>query len=266
MFKKRVLHSTRRVKKRRQELLHKILIVFSCVLIIFFSLVYISQSEFFLIKKITVLGNTAVSSSEIENLIFKEMEGKYLGLFPHSHILLYPKKTIEQKILSSFLWVLDVRARVAGKDSIVIRIKEREPQALWCDKKEEAKEKCYFLDDRGFIFTLAPSFSSDMYIRYYGAIVGEPLGSLFLSPKFFQIISFVNLLKTRELEPLRVTIDENGDGKAVLKKGEILFDSDDDLLASFQNLDSFLRENEKKFVIHPFEYIDLRFGNKIFYK
>jgi len=151
---------------------------------------------------------------------------------------------------------------------------------LWCGKKINIYEKCYFLDEDGYIYTEAPTFSGSVFFRNYGNIEGiKQIGVNFLDSKKFKEISFfIKSIKDVNLNPVSFFAGDNGDYEIYLGNnlknynfygGKIIFNRDDDMGEVFDNLITIL--NEKILIKElgnntQLDYIDLRFGKKIFYK
>ncbi|MDP2705312.1 MAG: hypothetical protein U1D31_01400 [Patescibacteria group bacterium] len=268
MFKRRALHSVRRAQKRKKELTARVLFIVFLVAAISASTVFILRNDFFLLRTVTFEGNTVTTDEELTRAVFESLKGTYIRFIPQQNVLLYPKEKIEPYLLSAFPRLERVSVRLSGTDSLAITLAERAPSAMWCGESKTNSVPCYFVDKWGFIFSIAPEFSSsDVYVKYYGAVSESPLGQTFLPDSFSRVDSFVQSLRQINLSPVTCSIDEKGDGVIALEnKSELLFNPSEDLSVTFENLTSFLRENQKEFSQKPFTYIDLRFGNKIFYK
>ncbi len=204
------------------------------------------------------------SLSDIEPIIFEHTSGAYLGFFSKRNILLYPKGEIERKILQDFPRIKNVIVRIKGARAVSVLISERLPEALWCQSKEENSD-CYFLDERGFIFAKSPLFSSQVYTRFLGQLSNdEPLRSVFLPEIFFRLSSFVKRVEEIGFPSVFVEVFEDDSVVLETNEGKIIFTLERDFNETLANLKSFWRENRDE--LSDFEYLDLRFGNKIFYK
>jgi hypothetical protein len=174
---------------------------------------------------------------------------------------------------------------------IEMGINEREPLATWCGESfdptfistenisEENTEKCYFIDKEGYLFAEAPYFSTGVYAKYYGKIegAGDTVGSTFASNIFPRFLSLKNSLIAIGLKPVIFYEKENGDtyiylaSKTTDKYGpEIRVKNESNFEKVAENLEAALTteplKTEFKNKYSSLLYIDLRFGNKVYYK
>lgn len=265
MWKKRSLTRSKKAAKRRKAThLLRAAVGLVSVLAIIGSGAFLSFSPFFQIEKVEVKGAVLTPSSEIESIVFHEMSGSHFNLFSKRNILLYPKAAIEEEITALYPRITNVKVRIGGPRSLTVLVSERTPVALWCKEKEELSS-CYFLDKEGYIFSEAPLFTPEVYVRFYGPVGREEaLRGTFLPSQFPLLREFVQHVEEIGFTPLSVSVEENGDVNMKVSRGSILFTLMKNLDDTRDNLASFWSENHS--LLARFEYIDLRFGNKIFYR
>ncbi len=273
MQKRDVLNSPRLLKlkkHRRWVVLSKIFLYLFLLLIIFFSLAYISRTPSLNISSVEITGNKIVDTEAIKIAVKKEIAGNYLWFFPKTNLFLYPEKNIENNLHGEFKRLKDINFLLENNKILKISVTERIALYIWCeDTPTTETEKCYFLDDTGYIFDEAPYFSEGVYFKFYG--------SDFLETNLKKLISFKKTLETMGLKPVALYKEENGDVKIFLStknssstEPEIIFKIDSDLSIMAENLQMALnteplRSNfENKY--SSLLYIDLRFGNKVYYK
>ena len=265
MWKRRSLKRSQKAAHRRRNF--KILRAsFGIVALVacIYSFASISQNPIFFIEKVSLEGNVFLSLTDVRPIIFDNISGNHFGLFSKQNILLYPKGKIEKEILLRFPRVESIKVRIEGINNVAVLVKERLPEGIWCENAQE-EAPCFFLDKDGFIFAKSPSFTSDVYVRFLGELSEEePLRSIFLSGNFPRLLSFTDGVAEIGLKPISVEIMPNNDGILRTDKGEILFTLERNLVEILENLKTFWRENSD--TLPRFEYLDLRFGNKIFYK
>ncbi|MBU3968605.1 hypothetical protein KJ991_00075 [Patescibacteria group bacterium] len=282
LLRKKSRFSSSKVKEtRRKKFLVKIFLVFFVLLVIFILSIFVSRISDINITNIIIKNEgSVVTEKEILTIINNNINGKYLGLYPKTNIFIYGKKKIEADIYNKFKRIKNIDIKRVGFNGISITIKERSPAGLWCGKKINIDEKCYFLDEDGYIYTEAPIFSGSVFFRNYGNIEGiKQIGVNFLDSKRFKEISFfIKSIKDVNLNPVSFFAGDNGDYEIYLGDnsknynfygGKIIFNKDDNLGEVFDNLTAILNE---KILIKGFgdnvqlDYIDLRFGRKVFYK
>lgn len=310
---------SQRIAKRRKRIFWTKFVLFIVFLIfLIWGASYVSKLEKINISNINIIGNKVIQEKDILEIVDKNLEGNYLGLFSKSNILFYPKSKIKEELTGSFLRIKDLIISFENFKSININIAERVPFALYCENKiinleldvpndslqentevndeiatssdlviglpsklKEGKEieECYFMDDIGYIYAEAMSFTDDVYFKYQGKLnhinsfesqITNPLGKIYLAdaPKgqFEKINLFIRFLKDINVDVYRLLIKENGDYELSFDNDSILiFDKQQDFDILLENLQAVLIDlgdlGEKEF-----EYIDLRFNNKVLYK
>ena len=139
--------------------------------------------------------------------------------------------------------------------------------------------KCYFLDSDGYIFDKAPYFSGDVYFKFYGDSLlsnENPSGSYLMKDKFSKIIEFKNSIEKMNLKPTSFYLNENGEEGNFSLFGEpgispkIIFKVDGDYEKLAENLQAAISVDPLKTNLKTKSssllYLDLRFGNKVYYK
>ena len=134
---------------------------------------------------------------------------------------------------------------------------------------EELSKGCFFIDESGYIYNRAPDFSGPVFMRYYGLATGDaPLRSQYLPADTFRAIAiFLTNVRRLSFEPEAFVLADAYDFELHLKKGpRILFARNSDFATVLENLQSVLDADVVKGKINTLDYIDLRFGNKVYFK
>lgn len=266
---------------RRKIFVIKAVLIFLLLIIFIFLLSRLSGISAIQITDIEVLGNSSVSKNEIISLIKKETAGNYYMLFSKNNPFLFPRKTIEEKILNDFKKIEKAQVKFRGFNTLILSIVERKPDFLWCatrsnseNHKDENSVGCYFLDKEGMVFSVAPDFSGNVFMRYYGLLDdADPIGKIYMpSAKFKKITLFVNSLKNLGLVATLFRAESENDYEIYLENGSrIIFDDRQPFDKTLDNLRSILTEiglgeNLGTNSSIKLNYVDLRFGDKVFYK
>jgi hypothetical protein len=274
-------------KKRKKRIIRYSTSIFFVLLIIgIFS--YISHRKEFRIVKVELSGGILVTQDEVSIKSLEYMRGSYFLLFPKDNAFWYPKSELENYLKESFKRIDAINIKRKDFNIISIEISERKPFAMWCDTPpiEEVSlvgevymedgsqtENCYFIDQNSTIFAKAPHFSGDAYFKYYGfSMRDNPIGLEYIpsASKFAEISNFVEAIKKLSIRPLYLVAKENDQFSIVLLGGgKIYFDTKEPLSKTAENLSILLTSNDLSTSttgILPVDYIDLRFGNKLFYK
>jgi len=266
----------KRVQKERKRYVAWTIVWIFVIALVIAGLAWGSGDSHVVVQNIVVKGNDVVHSDDIESLVREHISGKYFYLFHKDNIALFPKSQIEQSLYSAFPHIYNVDIYRDSFTEVSIEISERQPDALWCSPVKEViegeegnfKRECYFIDNTGFVFAKAPYFSGHVFFEWHIPNDGdEPIGSHLLDKKMFsELMAFKNSLTELGLKPIMIRAEEESQGDYILTMEdgvEIFFNEEQETSVLLDNLDSVLTalpENKE------FEYIDLRFGNKVFYR
>lgn len=159
------------------------------------------------------------------------------------------------------------------------------------------KRKCYFMNEEGYVFGEAPYFSGDVYLKFFGPLSGaeeedktsdeisdsqdivefDPKGKYFLPDKFSRIVFFLDSIKSMNLKPASFVVMPDDEVELYLASEippphtpKVIFKTDADLMKVAENLQASISteplKSDLKNKYSSLLYIDLRFGNKIYYK
>lgn len=283
MQKRNVLNSPRLLelkKNRKKAIWGKFLISFFGLVAIFAFLAYISRVGNLNISEIKISGNKTIEADVLEQTIRGEISGKYLWLFPKTNILIYPQSDIKAKLGDNFKRLKDIKLLIEDNKVLAVSLDERTAKYLWCGENISSEGKCYFLDETGFVFDEAPYYSGDVYFKFYGKAgldFNNPLGSSFAKEHFQQLIYLRDAILDMKLKPIALEAKDDGDVEIFLSNSKpfssspkILFKIDSDFQYIAENLDAALNTEPLKSKIKNkyslLQYIDLRFGNKVYFK
>jgi len=252
-------------KKRRKKMFRRVLFIFLAVFILLVAaFVGVFRIEKFKIKNIIVSGNHVLETGEIENQIKSVMAAKTFGIIPRDRIFSFSAAKAESALESRFgrLNFVEVKKRMPA--DIEVTVSEREPFVLLC---LEGSKDCFFTDETGFIFEEAPFFSSGVFIKFFDRRFERPgLGRFLISRESMErVFSFLDKVDSF-FSPEDVYLNGGGVYEFQTADGfRLILDESDDWNLSFSNLETFL-SGYKVGEYPDFDYIDLRFGNKVFYK
>lgn len=284
MIRKNSTLKPSKLRRRRRKIFAIKALLFFFILIGFvFLLSRLSKIKSIQIESIEILGNSTLSKEEIIDLVKAEMSTKYFKLFSKNSIFLYPKKSIQKTLADDFKKINTISIKSKGLKTVIVNITERKPSSLWCLGKSEEEndlrnnnlEKCYFLDKEGLIFSEAPDFSGNSFLRYYGLLddTEQPIGKNYMTKeKFNEVSKFVSSLEILGIKVGIFWSKTESDYEIVLKNGIKLILDDkkpfDKILENIQLILSEvdLKDNRSSNNQQNIDYIDLRFGNKVYFK
>jgi len=269
MLRHRTLRTANLKKKKRKRTLIRSGILIGLFVLLIAGLSWAASLPRFQVKKVDAVGNTLVTASEIWQTIDEETQGKYLYLFPKKNFIFFPKRHVLAAVAAQFPIFDGAKIDLEGVDTVRLRVTERKPVALWCQGAVHEEGDCYFVDEHAYIYGVAPDFKGIVYVKYFGGIdFQDPIGHLFLTRERFSALAEVLAgVDKLGLNPSKVSVKDYGDYEIVISNGGILLlnqKTDPDHLLI--NLETFLSQNKSTLTTHDIQYVDLRFGNKIFYK
>lgn len=268
-------HSDKLLKRKRKIFYIKVSFLFGFFLILFLSFAGISRINYLNIQNTEIKGNKVLVEKDLQNIINNKMNGNYWLLFSKKNILIYPKQKIKDDLLAQYSLISSVDISLNLPNTLKVKINEREPYVLWCDDNfvptEDINEKCFFADNKGYIYSKAPNFSEKSIFKHYSKLKqANPIrASIFDESKFKEIDSFRQFIDGLGLSSYKLIMNPDKSCEIYFGNGgKIIFDLSQNLIEVSDNLQSILnaKDFENKDFLWKLEYIDLRFGNKVFYK
>jgi len=272
-----------RRRKRRAVLLGTLLILF---LLVSGGLILLSRAPVLLIRDIAVSGVETLATSTVEGLVRDEIAGYYAFVLPKNNIFLYPRRAAEKKLLDTLPSLLTASVRASSLTHISVAVRERRPGALWCGRQTEdasasaattssptlTANACFLVDETGVVYAQAND-EENMYPRLYGALdgEGEMIPVQFFSPEFIRPLLALSRALGEENNvgnAESIVVGETGTTEIHFPDNFVVLflrgDDAGDVLNRFNAaLSSSVLEGR---TVADFEYLDLRFGNKLYYK
>lgn len=274
MFKKTsAVHKKGKVKRRvidpsKIMLLKQLGIgaaIFSLLGLMVAGLWYGTRVSFLTINEVAVIGGETIPHDVVKKIANETLEGTYIGIIPRRFAWWYPETEIIANISQIPRMKDPVVERETGR-SLTISFSEYEPYALWC--KERSSEDCLFIDKTGYAFGAAPKLSGGAFLRYRTLGRDMQVGTVMAERHDIETMEqFIQLVDTNlKFSITQIETDTAGDVFYILSGGgEFKATLRDDATKVFDNLRAILASKEFSDV-RPgnFQYIDLRFGNKVF--
>lgn len=269
-------HKKRNTLGERRKKIRQIKTAFIAVLIVgLFSLIaWGSRLDRMMISESVISGNGTISSTTIQNEIQGYLAGTYFSLVPRGNILVYPKSTIINGLLASYPRIRSVTMGVGGT-KLDVHIEERKPFALWCgNEPDQATSSCYFMDRDSYVYAPAPDFTGHVFFKYFGAPAqvssgDDAVGSTYMSREEWGGIQLlIETIGSMDMTPVSLRQINDTDLALALESGtEIIFGREQDLATVVDNLRSVVSAEPFNGTLDPtLEYIDLRFGDRVYYK
>jgi hypothetical protein len=274
MFKKTsAVHKKGKIKRRvidpsKIMLLKQLgigLAIFTFVGLVVAGLWYGTRVSFLTITDVTVSGGKTIPHDVVHKITTDTLVGTYIGIIPRTFAWTYPYDEIINNISQIPRMKDPVVTRESGR-ALSVQFSEYEPYALWC--AERTNSDCLFVDKTGYAFGTAPKLSGGAFLRYRTLGREMKVGTTMAERRDIDTMEkFVALVdENLKFSITQIETDTAGDVFYILSGGgEFKATLRDDAEKVFDNLRTILSSKEFSDV-RPgnFQYIDLRFGNKVF--
>ncbi len=258
----------RQLDPRTRVIIRQVLIgvsILVAILILMTAIWYGTRVSFLTITTVTVEGGETIKHEQVVSTAQAVLEGQYVGLIPRRFAWSYPAEEITERISAIPRLKDPVIKRVSGTE-LHIQFAEYIPHALWCQGR--GSEECYFIDETGYAFSKAPKLEGGAFPRFHtiGTKAAErtvmiPIDDLRAIEALREAISTnlglpIAYVETDMVRDVFLGVAGGGEIKATLRMTPE---------ETVSNLSSILA-SEAFADIAPgsFQYIDLRFGNKVF--
>ncbi len=225
------------------------------------------------IHSVEVAGAETVATSTIEQFASDLLVGRTLLVLPKNSIFLYPKKQIIDGLTREHPEFKEVSVHASNFETIEVSVVERHAKALWCD----ASSNCRLMDENGFVYAPDLLLDAPAFVRYSGEASSTPGYTSKVEPLqyvtpdgFVALAALVASLDDNQKDTTidSVDVDANSDVHAHFANGFTLIfalkDAKKDVYQRFT-----LALASQPFLNHTigdFEYLDLRFGDKLYYR
>lgn len=218
------------------------------------------------IDNVSVSGNDTVSTALVEEVVWTELSGTYFALVPRQFQLTYPQAAIVSAV-AALPKIESVHVHDEASGELMIEIEEYQPTALWCDEVEGGRS-CVYVSVDGYAYLKAPALEGNAFLRFNDEKKDVAVSTQFMPPSRFTTL----LLLTEELKERlgfvveEVIVHDEDDADLVLSTGALLkITSSQSVEEIAVNLETLLSAPEFQVLERgEFEYIDLRFGDKVF--
>jgi cell division septal protein FtsQ len=269
----RIKYRSPEVQEQRRSFAKRMTLIFGILtILIIVGVVFLLRMDSIQIKETNIEGVSIIDKKEVEDTVRGTLSGNYLWLIPKSNTFLYSVNKLNNLLVQKFpgIYSLDVGREGFGK--VYVKIVERKPETLWCqDNGDEALPWCFFVDSTGVVFAEAPYFSGNVYFIYKGKLNQEnPMGAQIFTKQDFSIfVSFIKQAGSKlGLDIVGVELKDVGDFDLLLSSGtKILLNKNISYDDMYNNLDAVFKSQQlSSSTLSTLDYIDMRFGNKVYYK
>jgi len=262
-----------RARRKKQRMLVASL-VSAAVLVVFAGAVWLAHAPFMRITTVEVSGQSTLNADDISHATLADISGSYLYLFPKNNIFLYPKFKTELDLAKQMPTIAKVSVNAKNFHTLQVVVTERARKALWCGESAAAASACFWLDQDGLAYAAdSDAFgleASTSYEKYYGALVGDAPQNYLTPDQFHALSALVDALAQNQQGNTIQSIEVGAAGDV-----RVTFADNFTLMFSLSSAGAdvysrfTLALTSDAFAGHSlgdFEYLDLRFGDKLYYK
>lgn len=266
------LHSTQsylrahRILRRKKKIRRNLQIAFSFAGILIVSTVFISR-KWFSISDLSIEGIGRTPSEQFRGYLESAFSERVLAVIPRRTMWYLGEENLAANIKAAFPTVREIHFERDFPQALTIRVEEYDAWGVMC---RGIPEECFWIDRGGVAFESAPGFTGLVVPKVRDERIYDfHLGSEVFTQELMRLITFFNDKAPRDarLQSTEFIIDaEDKTIRVTTRAGwDILLVDDVHPEVTYRNLITTL-ESEVKDRIQELEYIDLRFGNKVFYK
>ena len=260
--------------KRRQRISRRwmILIVVIFVLAVLAWMPwYVLNRPYFSVKKIGVNGAVLISPSAVEGVARHDLAGNIWHIIPRANFLAVSTKRIGDDIRRAIPQIADISVEKTFPDSLAITIHERVLWGVYCSKRESVNDgagSCFYLDDQGTAFQEFSSIEGSLLPIVYGEIPAGD-GEEVLARNAIQFFNDAkSSLASVAAFPISMHVSTTTPTDVTLTTSEgwdLRLTMASPVDAWFAILKTLL-DKEIGAKRSQLQYVDLRFGQKVFYK
>jgi cell division septal protein FtsQ len=255
-----------RVRKRRKRYIIAVLAL-ALIAAVLYGIHWVSYRPQYTIQTIHVSGTVTLAPDDIRGRIESFFASQRSLISPKS-IFRYHGAAIEQYLETDILHIAHATVSHPSlfSDELDVQIDERVPFARWC----APDSRCFFIDQTGFIFSPeTPDIQAPEPLIFYGGVSdpNNPLGHYVAVARFPSALALSRALGQAGFAPADVSIDSDTDLTVHLQDSfavRAAFGAD--AYALVRDLKLILASDPLKDHLADIEYVDLRFGNRVFYK
>ena len=271
-------------KKQKQKKAFTLWILL--VIVLALAVIALLRLNTFFITNVVVTGTKSEKNKIIENEVTNILRGSYVHALPKQNVFIYPEDLIQDTLYKKYTNFDTVTLRRSGLHTLTIMVHERLPVLYVTD---QANPTGVFIDSSGYIYNnsdieysklIASSTPvSESTITYVGSTTlalpvdfNNSIGKSIDPAQFKNLLILIDALNKKNIRVISVLLRPYGDAELQITKngGHIRVHLDDDSLRILANLSAIRKTSPFKEDFlnkrDALQYIDMRFGNKVFYK
>ncbi len=266
MSNQRYISDTLRQKKKKVKKLRLYILIF-ILLVIITGIIYSFRIPQVQITETKISGNSFVTTEEIQKKADSILNSNILWVIPVRNIFLFPNNRLESEIKENPA-VIEATVKKDFFNKITIQIVEQEKEALYCNSFD--RTTCFYINNEGFLYSQVSEYvvPEQEIIVYLENDYKNLKEFIFDKKLYFDMMTFIKSSARYGISIGSVYLKSDTVLEFHTRDGAILLTSRyDEFEKDFNNFIAlFDQEVMTKEQLKDIQYIDLRFGNKVFYK
>ena len=256
---------TKTIDPARRMLIRQIIIgvlLVSFIALLGYGVWHLTRIPSLTISEVTASGGVTIEPETVTGMAEEVLNGTYYRLIPKRFVYVYPATALREQV-GQIPRIKDVRLKRQGT-RLFITYDEYEPFALWCDV---TGADCVFIAKDGYSFAAAPQLRGGAFVRYHNRLVPPALGVVGIESAVLDKthVAIRTMASEFDVRVRTVIVDDRDIIYELGGGGEVRTVQSDAVETMLANLETVLASDEFSH-LEPgnFEYIDLRYGNKVF--
>lgn len=235
------------------------------LLLLVIGAVVLSWQPYVRVSEIGVRGTETINPTQVTANVAASLDGRTL-LFPNDSIALYSSARIEKNLQEAFPALKEAETQRTRLTSIAVNVIEREPAFHWCGESTATTSPCFVGDTQGFLFRRDEVASSTLP-TLYGPLTQKTdvLRSYVRAPGSAEsVVALARTLTDAGIQVAHAALQVNDEVTLMLASGPQVYYVLGRESHVAETLPTLLEEVTKP--EEPVEYIDMRFGDRIYVK
>lgn len=217
-------------------------------------------SDSFTVKEIKVVGGEKVGQDAIRALVEKKIRYSLFG-YNLRNIFLVDAASSAKSVSDEFLVVAGVDIEKKLPTKLIVKVFERKPAGTVCNLG-----KCFYFDEGGLVFEGAKENTPPVVKTDREITLGKQIFQSNYPKAITEIWSKAD--ETENIGAVEIFVPAAGEKTILNTKGgwAAYFSLDNNIASQIRNLKVVLQENVPVSARANLEYVDLRYGNQVYYK
>ena len=258
----------------RTRPLRKVLVLGAASAAVFAAIVgavYIFRLPSLQIREVEFLGLQSSEERILRERVLAMIGGTYAFILPQSSYFLADRAAVASRLREEFPRLADVEITKEFPDKFVVTASERVFWGIFCSSAAASSTpQCFYIDASGFAYEEAPEVKGSLILSIYSDGAGAAVGRSAVDTATMKLFHFLTeaALKASGTPIIGYELRSHVPSEIRAKVADgftLIFERDSDFANTFRVLKRVLDEEIKE-KRDRLDYIDLRLGNKVFYK